>query len=357
MSVLNRQITVSKEAFEKRWDIPMNQSLQDAFNDILSNFSENEIDRSYGSPMNQFLKNDKGDIYYFDNFKYVYPIQIADSGKVCVLNNSRGSDKFCFVRYNGLSIIVENYDVNNVWYENQILKYKKDGKVGLIDFSGNQIVPAEYDKIYAMQGIQKSIIIEKDGLCGLVNNSLGEIIIEPKYAEILSLGQTYENGYIVKNTDSYYGIITTDKKEILECKYDKIYHVTGNEMYVVTEGGKDKVINKSGEEILTTGFEEIIAIETGNDFVIFEIKDVAPIAVAKKYAGIGASVVARIKNTKTPFSIDFGIGDVIVPKQEKRKIPTQLTDFDAPTVNTYSVETTIAEKIDAIWKQHLESIK
>ena len=94
--------------------------------------------------------------------------------------------------------------------------------------------------------------------------------------------------------------------------------------------------------------EEIIAIHTGNDFVTFEIKDVAPIAVVKKYAGIGVSIVARIKNTRTPFGIDFGVGDVIVPKQEKRKIPTQLDDFDAPTVNTYSLETTIAEKIDAI---------
>ena len=101
-------------------------------------------------------------------------------------------------------------------------------------------------------------------------------------------------------------------------------------------------------EQLKAILEEIIAVETGNDFVVFEVKDVAPIAVAKKYAGIGASVVARIKNTKTSFSIDFGVGDVIVPKQEKRKIPTQLSDFDAPTVNTYSVETTIAEKIDAI---------
>ena len=76
--------------------------------------------------------------------------------------------------------------------------------------------------------------------------------------------------------------------------------------------------------------EDIIAVPTGNDFVTFEIKDVAPIAVAKKYAGIGASIVARIKNTRTPFSIDFGVGDVIVPKQEKRQIPTQLPDFESP---------------------------
>lgn len=101
-------------------------------------------------------------------------------------------------------------------------------------------------------------------------------------------------------------------------------------------------------EQLKTVLEEIIGTSTGNDFIIFEIKEIAPIAIAKKYAGIGASLVSRIKNTKTPFSIDFGVGDVIVPNQEKRKIPTQLDGFLAPTVSTYSIETTIAEKIDAI---------
>ena len=101
-------------------------------------------------------------------------------------------------------------------------------------------------------------------------------------------------------------------------------------------------------EQLKSLLEEIITVPTGNDFITFEIKDVAPITIAKKYVGIGASIVARIKNTRTPFSIDFGVGDVIVPKQEKRQIPTQLPDFESPTVNTYSVETTVAEKLDAI---------
>lgn len=94
--------------------------------------------------------------------------------------------------------------------------------------------------------------------------------------------------------------------------------------------------------------EEIISVPTENDFVTFEVKDVAPIAVTKKYAGVGATVVARIKNTRTPFGIDFGVGDVIVPKCEKRKLPTQMEGFDAPMVNTYSLETTMAEKLDAI---------
>lgn len=101
-------------------------------------------------------------------------------------------------------------------------------------------------------------------------------------------------------------------------------------------------------EQLKTVLEEIITAPAGNDFVTYEIKGIAPIAVTKKYAGIGASLVARIKNIRTPLNIDFSVGDIIVPKQEKRKIPTQLEDFTAPMINTYSLETTVAEKIDAI---------
>lgn len=90
-------------------------------------------------------------------------------------------------------------------------------------------------------------------------------------------------------------------------------------------------------EQLEAILNEIIAEDTGNDFITFEIRSVTPIAVAKKYAGIGASIIARIKNTKTPFGIDFGVGDVIVPYQEKRKLPTQLPNFNSPTgVRTYS---------------------
>ena len=39
-------------------------------------------------------------------------------------------------------------------------------------------------------------------------------------------------------------------------------------------------------------------------------------------------MVAKIKNIRTPFSIDVGVGDIIVPKQEKRRIPTQLDDLE-----------------------------
>ena len=93
---------------------------------------------------------------------------------------------------------------------------------------------------------------------------------------------------------------------------------------------------------------EIINMTSGNNFISFEIDGIDEITPQRKYKGVSAKLIGKIKNTKTPFIIDFGVGDVIVPKAEKRNIPTQLDGFLSPEINTYSLESTIAEKFDAI---------
>lgn len=93
---------------------------------------------------------------------------------------------------------------------------------------------------------------------------------------------------------------------------------------------------------------EILAVDTGNDFVEFTADFFKVITPERKYTGISCQVIGKIKNTKTPFNIDIGVGDVIVPSVEKRKIPVQIEGFDYPIINTYSLESTIAEKLDAI---------
>lgn len=93
---------------------------------------------------------------------------------------------------------------------------------------------------------------------------------------------------------------------------------------------------------------KILAIDTGNDFITFEAKGFIPIALERKYKGVEFQIIGHIKNTRTPFNVDIGIGDVIVPKAEKRAIPVQLEDFECPQISTYSLESTIAEKFDAM---------
>ena len=92
----------------------------------------------------------------------------------------------------------------------------------------------------------------------------------------------------------------------------------------------------------------IIETSTGCDFVEYKLKKIDRSLIGKKVPGFSAALVARIKNTQIPIKIDFGFGDVIYPELLVRKIPTQLDEFKPPLIQTYSMETIIAEKLDAI---------
>lgn len=94
--------------------------------------------------------------------------------------------------------------------------------------------------------------------------------------------------------------------------------------------------------------DEIIAVDSGNDFIAFSSRGFETISPQWKYTGVSFQLVGQIKNTRTPFDVDFGVGDVIVPNSHKRTIPVQLDGFEVPEVLTYSLESTIAEKFDAL---------
>ena len=93
---------------------------------------------------------------------------------------------------------------------------------------------------------------------------------------------------------------------------------------------------------------DICNISTGNDFITIEVLGTETISVDKKYPGVKTSFMGSIEKVRIPFSIDVGIDDVIVPDPIKRMIITRLPDFVSPEVYTYSLESTIAEKFDAI---------
>ena len=93
---------------------------------------------------------------------------------------------------------------------------------------------------------------------------------------------------------------------------------------------------------------DILTVSTGNEFVTFQASQTKPIAVQRKYHGISTQLTGRIKNVRVPFHVDIGVGDIVVPHPERRKIQTQLEGYDKPEILTYSLESTIAEKFDAM---------
>ncbi len=108
----------------------------------------------------------------------------------------------------------------------------------------------------------------------------------------------------------------------------------------------------NSEENIQKITQNILSIETGNDFISYEVVGYERIAMERKYSGISVHLIGKIGNTKTPIYVDFGVGDVIVPDSELRMIRSQLEAFDEVEINTYSIDSTIAEKFDAIIQRY-----
>ena len=108
-------------------------------------------------------------------------------------------------------------------------------------------------------------------------------------------------------------------------------------------------IPNSAEEMKSV-FREIFA-QNLNDALVFDLDSimVEDITEFKEYHGLHISAVAYLDRTRIPIGIDIGFGDVIYPDSVKMEFPVIL-DMKAPKVNAYSLESSIAEKLEAIVK-------
>ena len=116
-----------------------------------------------------------------DVFVCVYDVDYKNNTYKTKVLDSKNNE--IFTDYDLVEVIENIDDNNNLWYEQGILKVKKDNKYGLIGYSGEIILPLEYDNIEALQGMNDRIIIEKDGKKGICDNS-GNIILELSSGEI-----------------------------------------------------------------------------------------------------------------------------------------------------------------------------
>lgn len=293
---------------------------------------------SYGETVIEPMYNEM--IVIPDNTKPVF---------ICTydINYSTGTYKAKAINETGKDIItgydkvetIGNYDKNeNLWYEKNVLKVQKNGKYGLVDFSGKEILACEYDAIEAQNGIENSLVLTQGENLGLCDNS-GNIIIEPKYKKIANIEDNYKNGYIVVDSDNKYGIIGFDKSVILECNYEEVKGIYGGaNLFIVKENGKYQVINKDGQTVLQDKFDDataingdyIVAIKSGKYGVIdiygetkikfeySEIREAGDNYIAKKGSKYG--VLALDESEKIPFDYidisyvptgDFFIADYI----------------------------------------------
>lgn len=105
---------------------------------------------------------------------------------------------------------------------------------------------------------------------------------------------------------------------------------------------------KANQENLAIIFREIAKIES-SDGVTFDADKITTIVIVKDgdYSGVRVKMLVNLGNIRQTLQVDIGIGDVVTPAAVEMTYPTIL-DFESPKLLSYSVETLIAEKFEAM---------
>lgn len=146
---------------------------------------------------------------------------------------------------------IEGFGTLTKKFSDNLVKVKKNGKIGLIDFEDGQLViPVMYNEIFDFQALTdnsyKIAKVNKNGKYGFINMDAEEII-SPIYDEI----KDFNNGYASFRVNNKWGLINSLGKETINSSYDEPLYFNGNETYATLNGSKVK-IDRFGNQIKET---------------------------------------------------------------------------------------------------------
>ena len=158
------------------------------------------------------------------------------------------------------AILNNNTSISNS-YQTTILKYKKDGKYGLIKTNGKKVTSAIFDNIETLE--------YKDGILRVKIDLNGKEIVKPEYNSIVADGYydketKYEKaGYIVniKTNEGYrYGYINNKGKQTLDTIYTNLKRVTDmgdSAIYMINYKNGKAGLMKDSQTVIKNEYEDI----------------------------------------------------------------------------------------------------
>ena len=282
---------------------------------VINSYGENVIDPIYDE-MIVIPDNTK------DIFICTYDVDYSNGNyKTKVINKK---EKEIIKDYDKVEAIL-NYDKNEkISYEKTAFVVQKEGKYGLVNYSGKELLAPTYDSIKALYGVENSLLIEKEGKFGICTSE-GTIIIDPIYKMVEKIGDDNKNGYIVVNQENKCGIIGFDKEIILDTQYDEIKGVCGDNIYAVKGNDGFVLINKSGEKIIDNEFEDIVSI---NKDLVVVVKDGK------------CGVINTSGETKIDFKYDaltYTNGNYFIARQDENYGVVALDGSEALPINSINI--------------------
>ena len=195
--------------------------------------------------------------------------------------------KYGLINLNGKEITKPIYDeISAVTYKEGMLFVKQEGKVGIININGVQVIDVEYDNITVDNYYDVDSKYQKTGfiVCKVQDdgyrygyiNYRGDTVLKTEYTEIERVNEIEndKNVYIIAYKDGQAGLLKNNKK-ILNFEYEDIIYNSYNKVYIVKRNGKQGIANEKGDIIIepkytniTFGGTYINATEDGKNKVL-----------------------------------------------------------------------------------------
>lgn len=199
-------------------------------------------------------------------------------------------------------------------YEKSVLKYKENGKYGIMDFEGKKITKAQYTSIESLLYKEGYLIVGENDKYGIINgkgkrivksqydtitadgyykedskykyagfivsaktetgyqygyiNFKGKVILEAEYNEVDRVTEISddENAYLVAFKNGQAGLLK-NKKYILQHQYEDIEYNKNNKLFTVQKASKQGIVDLEGKQIIETEYDNIFISQ---DLIIAE---------------------------------------------------------------------------------------
>ncbi len=185
-----------------------------------------------------------------------------------VLNSKKES---LFKEYDIIEPIKLKNVASTLCFEKSVLKYKKDGKYGLIDFEGKKITNNDYDSIENLLSTEGKFLVSKNDKYGVVNIN-GTLLVNTIYDKIETDEYCEENendvkeGFIVSNkTEEGFrlGYIDNTGKKILDTDFNEIIRIKNNELYFIVARNGKYGLYKGKKQVIKPDYQSIVFTDNG----------------------------------------------------------------------------------------------
>lgn len=289
--------------------IPNKDKIKDEKEDTSINYSVIEKDGKKGVAQNDkaIIEPQYDEVVIPNQHREVFYCKNEEESKFV---NSK--NKEIFTEYDDVELI--SYDESK--YEKNILKYEKNGKVGLLGITGKHITETKYEELSSIGKKEGEILVKENGEYGIIDEK-GNVKIKNKYDAIESDGfYTDENGYkkagyIVRivTTDGYrYGYYDCDGTQVLKEEYNQIERLIEikNDVYlIVAKNGQygvyinnSKIINTQYQSIDYNSDLQIFIVEKTKLYGAFNLKGIEILPIEFSQLSVNGIYLYGTKNTE-----------------------------------------------------------